>query len=232
MRALRTLMLLAVLVLFALPQTAYAGKVNDVMKAKEKEVAKLLAKPTTKGTEAHTQKEQTLQKTINELFDFDELGMRALDIHWDDITDAQRTDFIATLRALIEKNYLLRITGTTTYQIKWYDEYVSEGVTVVRFKIKSGKYRAAIQFKVFEKAGKPYIFDMLIDDVSLLESYRSQFNKIIKKDGFDKLMEKMKKKLTEMGQPSEGKISEDKFEEEAPAAPAPAAPLPAPSPTP
>jgi len=176
---------------------AQASPAMDLMQRKEKVVQKILAKPTEKGTPGHEKKEAELRSNINELFDFEELGKRSLDHHWLSINDAQRKEFIGTLQALIEKNYLLQITKSTTYQLKWFGEMKEGESTTVRFKIKSGKYKAAIQLRTIEKAGKPVVYDMLIDDVSLMENYRSQFNRIIKKNGFDELLKKMKKKLND-----------------------------------
>lgn len=190
---------------------ALAGPL-ELMQSKEGQVKTLLAKPTVKGTPEHDRKESDLRAVINELFDFEELGKRALELHWDDLSDAQRVDFVSTLKALIEKNYLLRITKATTYTIQWFGAVPGEDYTTVRFKIASGKYKAAIQFRVIEKGGKWVIFDMLIDDVSLMENYRSQFNRIIRNESFDALMGKMRKKLTDLdANPGSGKVQDDKL---------------------
>ncbi len=209
--------------LFLLTQTVpvQAGEVLNLCKQKEKNIRKLLASPSKKGTPAHQKKEDALRVTINELFDFEELGQRALVLHWDDITPPQQKEFLATLQSLIEKNYLLKITSKSTYDIKWLPELAKEGHTLAGFWIKSGKYKAQIGLRVIKKNGKNVVYDMLIDDVSLLENYRSQFNKIIRKSGFDELLAKMKRKLNTLSDDPGGKISNDTFEEDAPAAPAP-----------
>jgi phospholipid transport system substrate-binding protein len=190
------------LVLFALivtiPLIAQAVEVLPMLKAKEKIVRQILATPTQVDTDAHKAKEEKLRQTINDLFDFEELGMRALELHWDDLNDAQHKEFISLLQQLIEKNYLLKITKATTYMIAWGKEIQEEEWKTVGIKIKSGKYEATIHFRLVEKGGKAVVFDMLIDDVSLMENYRSQFNRIIKKDGFEKLLEKMRSRLSEM----------------------------------
>ncbi len=226
MRSIASYCVLFIVFVFVLgfSPAAQAGPALEMMTAKEKTIRNLLATPTVKGTEAHLKKETTLRSVINEMFDFEELGKRALIFHWDSLTPEQRIDFLGTLQALIEKNYLLRIAGSTTYKLKWFGEapVPDEDYTVVRFKLKSGNYKAAIQFRTIVKNGKPVIFDMLIDDVSLMENYRSQFNKIIRKDGFNELMAKMKRKLGEMDAPAGGKIGNDSFDK--PAAPAPTAP--------
>ncbi len=219
MRRSFVLIMFSLIGMLVLSLPAFAGPATDLAVKKELEVRKVLALKTVKGTPAHQAKEDKLSETINALFDFEELGMRSLVFHWDDISAAQRTDFLATLKSLIEKNYLLRISDSTTYKIKWYEELPGEDFQTVRFKVKSGKYLGRIQLRFIEKAGKWVVFDMLIDDVSLMENYRSQFNKIIRKDGFDKMLEKMKRKLNELDLPSSGKIENDRFDDEPAAKP-------------
>ena len=202
--------------------TAWASPAGDLCQKKEKVIRGIVATQTTPGTPAHQKKEDQLRVTINEMFDFEELGTRSLAFYWDTLTDTQKRDFLDTLKALIEKNYLLKITKTASYQVKWYADLKEEEWMTVRFKVKSGKYMAAIQFRMIEKNGRWVVFDMLIDDVSLLENYRSQFNKIIRNEGFDKMLDKMKRKLQELDANPSGKIENDRFDDAAPAAPNPA----------
>ena len=183
---------------------AHGGSPYAMVQQREKVVRKILAVPTTKGTDAHRRKENRLRENINELFDFEELGKRSLVRHWDGLAAEQRGEFVSLLQRLIEKNYLLKIAESTRYKLKWGGEIDENDYKVVRFKIKSGKYEAVIHLRLIEKNGRFVVFDMLIDDVSLMENYRSQFNKIIRKKGFDKLLEKMRRKLEELGGEHQG----------------------------
>ena len=177
---------------------AYAGAALDLLKSQETVVRKILAKPTVPKTPEHVAKENELRKTINQLFDFQELGKRALVDHWAGLNEAQHKEFVDLLQRLIERNYLLKITKATTFTLLWFPEVKSPEFLTERFKIKSNKYKASIQLKMMQKAGKWVVFDMVIDDVSLLENYKSQFNKIISEKGFERLLKKMRKKLVEL----------------------------------
>lgn len=178
--------------------SAFAGAALDLLKSQENVVRKILVKPTVRKTPEHTAKENELRKTINQLFDFQELGKRALVDHWATLNDAQHAEFINLLQRLIERNYLLKITKANTFTLLWFPEVTGPDFLTERFKIKSNKYKSSIQLKMMQKAGKWVVFDMVIDDVSLLENYKSQFNKIINEKGFDRLLKKMRKKLKEL----------------------------------
>ena len=178
--------------------TAYASAALDLLKSQENVVRKILVKPTQRKTPEHTAKENELRKTINQLFDFQELGKRALVDHWATLSSTQQGEFIDLLQRLIERNYLLKITKANTFTLLWFPELTGSDFLTERFKIKSNKYKSSIQLKMMQKAGKWVVFDMVIDDVSLLENYKSQFNKIINEKGFDRLLKKMRKKLKEL----------------------------------
>ncbi len=169
-----------------------------LMKKTERKIRRILAVKTKKGTKKHRAKKLALKRVINRLFDFKELARQSLDEHWNEISESERKEFVDLLQKLIEKNYLMRISEHTKYRAK-FTHYECDGKTArVTVKVKSGKYEFEFQFVLYKTSkGKWAIFDMVIDDVSLIENYRSQFNKIIKKSGFKKLLTKMRKKLDE-----------------------------------
>lgn len=204
----RKLTVISVVFTFIVTMVCFTGQsfasvdsIAKELKAKEKIVRKILRKSSKVGTKEHLAKEKELKTTINDLFDFEELGKRALELHWDGLSKEKQTEFVSLLQQLIEKNYLLKTTKTTSYKLKWGKVIPEDEYFVAGFKIKSGKYKATIHFRLLEKKNVPVVFDMLIDDVSLMENYRSQFNRIIKKEGFEKLLEKMRNRLNEMDKP-------------------------------
>jgi phospholipid transport system substrate-binding protein len=169
----------------------------ELLRAKEKELRKILSKATEKGTPAHKAKEDKIHVMIDDLFDFAELGKRTMGRHWKDRTEPEKEDFLATLRALIEKTYLMRIADKRSYVAQFFGETEDPEGRAVRVRLTSGTHKSKLQFRLLQRDKRWFVFDMLIDDVSIVSNYRSQFNRIIKRDGFPVLMEKMKKKLAE-----------------------------------
>ena len=191
-----TLMLILALTC-AFSASAQAGEALELMKKKEGVVRQIISVKTVKGTPEHTAKENKLRVEINTLFDFEELGRRALAEHWAGKNPMELQDFLVTLQSLIEKNYLLKAASKASYEVMWFPEVNEADCTIVRHKLKSGDYFAKIQYKMIKKNNRWVVFDMVIDDVSLLENYKSQFKRNILKKGFPKLNEKMKKKLVD-----------------------------------
>jgi len=146
-------------------------------------------------------KRTEMRKIVSGFLDFDELARRSLGKHWDHLTDKQRTEFVATLRDLIERSYIKQIHGSPDYQLD-FDKETVEGNTAdvtatLHSVVRGKKVDVAIEYKLLAKGSHWLVYDVITDDQSMLENYRAEFNKIINKESFDALLKRMKKKLEE-----------------------------------
>ena len=154
-------------------------------------------------------KNSEVQKIVGGFLDFEELARRSLSRHWDKLTPKQRTEFIKTLRELVERNYIRQLYGQPDYDLKLEREERTAGgneATVwgtLHASSKGKKVTMELEYKFLRKApaggGPPrwVVYDVITDDLSLLENYRAEFNKVIARESFDALLAKMKKKLAE-----------------------------------
>jgi phospholipid transport system substrate-binding protein len=141
-----------------------------------------------------------VRKVVGSFLDYAELARRALAKHWDTLTVKQHEEFVETLRELVERSYLRQVHGNPNYTIK-YEKETKDGneadvvgtlLTVSRGK----KVKIALEYKMMWK-DHWVVYDVVTDEQSMLENYRAEFNKIINKEGFDALLNRMKKKLDE-----------------------------------
>lgn len=149
--------------------------------------------------EADAQK-VAVQKLVGGFLDYRELAHRALARHWDKLQPAQRTEFVSTLRELVERSYLKQISGDPNYSIKYDKEEKRDSEATVDATLntmaRGKKVKIALVYKLVYKSHW-LVYDVVTDEQSMLENYRAEFNKIINKDGFDTLLKRMKKKLEE-----------------------------------
>jgi phospholipid transport system substrate-binding protein len=139
-------------------------------------------------------------KIVNEMLDFDQLCKESLGKHWDTRSNAEQKDFSATLKALIEKNFLNRLKDSKDRKIEYESEEVLGVEASVVTRVSSGDPRAEkteIEYQLQKTAKSWRVTDMVTNGVSLVSNYHSEFSKIITKDGWDVLMQKMKDKLAE-----------------------------------
>ena len=149
--------------------------------------------------EAEAQKAD-VRKLVGGFLDYRELAHRSLVKHWDTLTPAQRTDFVTTLRDLVERSYLKQVTGDPNYNIKYQKEEKTGSEAKVEAMLntqaRGKKVVIALEYHLIYK-DHWFVYDVITDEQSMLENYRAEFNKIINKEGFDALLKRMKKKLDE-----------------------------------
>jgi len=173
-----------------------------MLKKTNDKITKLLDQKAAAGSAAEKQRDEKITKIIDAMLDFDSIAKSALGKNWGERTDAERKEFVTVFRKLIQKNYLKQIHDKADY-VMAYDKETIDGEkavveTTVTASSKSGEEaQTAVVYKLRKAKGKWAVTDIETDEVSLVQNYRSQFNKIITKDGFPALLEKMKKKVAE-----------------------------------
>jgi phospholipid transport system substrate-binding protein len=163
---------------------------------------KLLRKPAAPGSAEERRLQGEIKQAVNAFLDYRELARRSLAAHWEKLTPAQQGEFVTVFQDLIERNYVKQIRGNLDYRVDFLGEEVKDGDaavhTVVRARRKGRAADTTIDYR-FHRAGdgRWMAYDLITDDVSLLRNYRSQFNRIITREGYPSLLSKMKKKLEE-----------------------------------
>jgi phospholipid transport system substrate-binding protein len=146
-------------------------------------------------------KNAEIRKIVGGFLDFEELARRALVRHWDGLTAKQRTEFVKTLRELVERNYVRQLYGQPDYDLRLEREQKSGDEATVwgtlHATAKGKKVTMALEYKLVRKGNRWVVYDVVTDELSLLENYRAEFNKVIAKESFDALLTRMKKKLAE-----------------------------------
>ncbi len=201
-------MLKTLIALFALTLALVAGPVSahaadgpgtKAVRGANDTIAKLLKTKAKPGSDEEKKAAAKVTESVRGFLDIDELSKRALVDHWAKLSDAQKTEFLDLLRALIEDNYVKGLRANLEYQVAYKGEAAGAAKTiVVKTEITAKKrgrpIKIAVDYILVEASGKHRCFDIKTDGVGLVDNYRAQFNKIIAKDGFDGLIAKMKKK--------------------------------------
>jgi len=171
-----------------------------VIKTADTEVSALL-----KGPDATVEK---LAAKAESFVDFAELAKRAMGKSWDGLTDKQRVDFSDTMKALLRANYAQKALKDGQGAAKF--EYGAEKVTgdeaTVASTLVKGEDRFSVLYKLFRRDPKsPWrVYDVVTDDVSLLDGYADQFRTTMAKKGFDGLLASLKARKQQLEKPATG----------------------------
>ena len=178
---------------FASIGSAFAGGATDVVKGKQTALFDLIKKSTPES-------DKKVAALFDEMLDYAAFSEGSLGTEWAARTDAEKTQFSDLLKQLVRKGYERNLKKILNFDIDYVSEDASDGAVMVKTKAKSKAADSRdepveIVFKLVQKDGTWRVRDIVTEGVSLVSSYRGQFTKIVKKDGFPVLIQKMKDKL-------------------------------------
>lgn len=166
------------------------------VKATVEKVLDILKNPALKKPEAEAARTKQLREVIFARFDFSEMAKRCLGTHWRKRTPKERTEFVAVFADLLELSYRRKIERYTDEQIIYTKEQVNGKFGVVNTQILNARENLdiPIDYKVIRADGEWKVYDVVIDGISLVSNYRSQFNRIIQQSSYADLVKKMRVK--------------------------------------
>jgi phospholipid transport system substrate-binding protein len=198
------LVLTLALVLAAPP--AWAGAPMEQLKAQVDRVLKLIDDPTLK--DKPKDKRVAVRKIADDIFDFGETAKRSLGRHWAARTQAERDEFVKLFGDLLERSYISKIELYGGEKIQYLSDRIEDDQASVLSKLvtKAGA-DVPIEYRMLKKGDRWLVYDVIIEGVSLVSNYRTQFNKIIQTSSYAELVKKMKSRQEEMGSSAAGRLT-------------------------
>lgn len=178
---------------------AFAAPTDDVKKTVD-EVVSIVANKDMKKNEQ--KRRLALKKTISLVFDYSEMAKRSLGKHWNQRTPAEKKQFVDLFAALLENSYASKIESYNNEKIIYLKEVVDGDHAEVKSKVVTAKRdEFTLDYRMINQHGKWMAYDVVIEGISLVSNYRTQFNKIISSNGFPELIKKLQTKNEELKAP-------------------------------
>ncbi len=187
-----------VLFIFLAPSGARAGDVTERVRSTIDEAISVLKDPALKGKTHRTERRARIRAAVEEVIDFKEMTRRSLGIHWRKRTPKERDEFVHLFSHLLENSYISKIEQQTDEKVLYLSEKVNKKGTraIVKTKVlTSQETEIPIAYRMIKKDGQWMAYDIVIEGVSLVSNYRTQFGKIIKRSSYDDLVASLKKKV-------------------------------------
>ena len=143
-----------------------------------------------------------LRKTIDERFDYRQMVMRSLAKNWDLRSDQERQEFIELFKSLLENSYASKLESYSDEKINYTNEMIKGKYALVKTEVVRPSSTIAVDYKLIQENGAWRVYDFVIEGVSMIRNYRSQFTKIIRKDSYEILVQKLTDKINEIEQRS------------------------------
>ncbi len=198
MRERLVILLSLMLIAFGI-ETAYGAlSPLKIMNATTDRVVEILRDKEPKKATKTPERRAAIRKAVTEVFDFEEMSKRALSVHWQKLTIEERKEFVSLFSDLLERSYIKKIEGYSDEKIDYLEEKIDGDRALVKSKITTRRnIEIPIDYKLLKRGDKWYVYDVVIEGVSLINNYRTQFNKIIRQSSYTELIKRMKNKQEE-----------------------------------
>ena len=192
----RTLMTMTAALLLGLTASVAAALTpTETVKSRVDEALQSLSQTANPTAEAAERRRAAIRRAADTLFDFPDMSRRALGRHWADRTPAEREEFTRLFTDLIARTYIGKIDRYAGESIAYVGERVGGEQASVRSQVVTAKgSQIPVEYRLHRVNDEWTAYDVLIENVSLVGTYRSQFDRIIKAESFANLLRRLREK--------------------------------------
>jgi phospholipid transport system substrate-binding protein len=149
--------------------------------------------PRFKSEAGKKERQNRLRRTLGRRFDYAEMAKRSLGSHWQGRTKQERTEFVKLFTDLMEASYLDQIDPYLGEKFIYLREIRDGDFSEIATKVVPAKGdEIAVHYKMRYGKGGWRIYDVVVENVSVVNNYRSQFNRVLNGASFQDLLEKLR----------------------------------------
>jgi phospholipid transport system substrate-binding protein len=145
---------------------------------------------------------EALRETINGRFNYRQMVRRSLAKNWDTRSDQERQEFIALFKSLLENSYANKLEAYQDEKINYIGEIIKGKYALVKTEVVRKSSTIGVDYKLIQENGNWKVYDFVIEGVSMIRNYQAQFTKIIRRDSYEVLVQKLTDKINEIEQNS------------------------------
>ena len=155
----------------------------------------ILKDPQLKGESKKNERREKLKEVLYQRFDFTEMAKRALGSEWRRRTPEEQKEFVRLFTNLLEQAYLDKIESYNGEKVQFLKERVDGNYAEVNTKIIDNKGQEfSITYRLHNVNGDWRVYDVVVEDISLVNNYRAQFSRVLAKSSYQELVNRMKEK--------------------------------------
>lgn len=155
----------------------------------------ILKDPSLKGDEKTQERRHRLWKELAPVFNFEEMSKRALGMHWKKRSPMEKKEFVELFTNIIKDTYIGETDAYSGEKIVYLKEKQDNNYAKVQTKfIANTGTEISVDYSLTNQHGKWGVYDVVIEGVSMVKNYRSQFYSILTKSSYEELIQKMQEK--------------------------------------
>jgi phospholipid transport system substrate-binding protein len=190
-----TFIAVAIFALVGTANFAQAATPREEIQSSVEKVLAILKDPSLKPEGKRQERITQLRQVIFPKFDFNEMARRSLGADWQKRTPEQQKEFVKLFTDLIETSYVNNLDSYNGEKVAFTGDKQDGEYAQVDTKITSNKGDdSTVSYKLRQSDGSWKIYDVVIENISIVNNYRSQFNRVIARSSFDDLLRQMREK--------------------------------------
>lgn len=182
-----SLLFLSVTVL-ASAQSISKQDVRNLMDERDAEIKQLVGP---EGTQLSSAQRDQLRDIINDIIDYKAMAKIALQDTYNTISEEQREEFVRLFSSIIRDQSLNNL-DIYRAEVIYEDILINGNSAKVKTTATLKDVRTPVSYDVEKRGNEWFITDMAIDNVSTAESYRRSFQNMIRRRGFDALLDNLR----------------------------------------
>lgn len=174
---------------------------SELIRAAIERARAVLENPEYQGKDRRQQRIEKVKETLLSLFDSEEIAKRTLGVYWKERTEAERKEFIEVFTALVEKTYANSLDRyRKDFQVLIDQERIEDGFAEIDSRIIDPTLQKtfSLKYHLHKVNDKWLVYDVLIENVSLVRNYRNQFHRILGKKSYADLVETIRTKIQQL----------------------------------
>jgi phospholipid transport system substrate-binding protein len=195
----------ALVLVIGLTALAFAGEPQDRLKGGIDKVIGILSDSGLKGPAKRVERQKQLRTVADGFFDWRELSKRAVGESWPKYSPKQQDDFVVSFSELLQKTYILKLEKYNNEKVNYVKEQVEGNQAFINTQVLMKDKIIPINY-IMIKRDQWMVYDVVVEGVSLVKNYRSQFSKVLSKESPEALLQRIKDKIKAL---DEGKNVDD-----------------------
>jgi phospholipid transport system substrate-binding protein len=177
-----------------MPAAAAGGEPTEQIRGAIDRGVAIVKRADLQGNAKKAQRRALLRKELFPYFNFEEMSRRSLGVHWKKRTPQERQEFVKLFTDLLENAYAGKIEGYKGEKILFGKETLDPPYAEVKTAIVTPQGEEfSVDYRLLADGSRWRVYDIVIEGVSLVNNYRSQFAAMLQKSSFDEMAKQLKK---------------------------------------
>ncbi len=171
------------------------GEPLELVKTAADKAIQILRDPKLKAPDKKKERIERLKEAINPIFDYEEMARRSLGQHWRRRTPAEQEEFTQLFRAFLEKIYSDKVDLYEGEKISFGRETIDGDFAQVESTVTNLKNEpSSVVYRLRRSGGQWKVYDAVVENISIVNNYRAQFDRVIAKSSYEDLKKMLKDK--------------------------------------